>query len=154
VTEAAVTPDLQRYCLGLLQAARTWRRLADASARTFGLSEATAYPLVFISRLGNGIRQSALAEAIGIEGPSLVRLLDQLCAAGLVVRQEDETDRRAKTLHLTGRGTEVTAGLTRQLDRLRETCFAEVRPDDLEASLRVFQALNRAAARALTDPAP
>jgi MarR family transcriptional regulator for hemolysin len=138
---------LQRYCLELLRGARTWRRLADAAADDFGLSEATAYPLVFIGRFGDGMRQSALADLIGIEGPSLVRLLDQLCAAGLVVRREDSTDKRAKTLHLTTRGARLTAELTLRLDAMRRQVFESVSAEDIAASLRVFQALERAASQ-------
>jgi MarR family transcriptional regulator for hemolysin len=81
----------------------------DDMLAPFGLTEATAVPLVSISRIGEGVRQNALAEALRIEGPSLVRVLDHLCAAGLVERREDCADRRAKTLHLTETGRETTA---------------------------------------------
>ncbi|MCW6508153.1 MarR family winged helix-turn-helix transcriptional regulator [Lichenifustis flavocetrariae] len=136
----------QRYCVALLQAARRWRRVADAAAITFDLSEATAFPLVMLSRLGDGIRQSTLAEVLGIEGPSLVRLLDQLGATGLVERREDASDKRAKTLHLTTRGRAVAAEIQAQLDATRAMVFAECRPEDLQAGLRVFAAIEKAAA--------
>jgi MarR family transcriptional regulator for hemolysin len=38
--------------------------------------------------LGEGINQVALAEEIGIEGPSLVRVIDQLATDGLVRRKK------------------------------------------------------------------
>ena len=138
------TALLQTYCLSLLQGARAWRRLADEEVKAFGLSEATAYPLVFMTRLGDGIRQSALADAIGIEGPSLVRLLDQLCAAGLIERREDASDRRAKTLHFTTYGRDVTASLSEALDRRRSRTFAHVSTSDLEAAIRVLSVLDEA----------
>lgn len=141
------TALLQRYCLSLLGAARMWRRLADRVAKDHDLSEATAYPLILIDRLGGGLRQSTLAEAMGIEGPSLVRLLDQLCAGDLVVRREDATDRRAKTLHLTERGAALATQLGRDLDRLRAEVFGAVSAEDLAAGLRVFDVLEREARR-------
>ncbi len=136
----------QHFCLTLLQVSRAWRRLANAAAVDFGLSEATAYPLVIMSRLGDGPRQTVVAEAMGIEGPSLVRLLDQLCAAGLVERREDPSDKRAKTLHLTDKGRLVTHDLMAGLDSTRARVFGRCSPDDLVASLRVFAAIERAAA--------
>jgi MarR family transcriptional regulator for hemolysin len=139
----------QRFCLGLLRAARAWRRLADATATDFGLSDATAYPLVFIGLLGDGLRQSMLAEAIGIEGPSLVRLLDQLCAADLVVRREDPTDKRAKTLHLTAKGRVLTDELSARLEATRTSVLASADPEDLSAGLRVFGLLERVGTKAL-----
>lgn len=129
------------YTNALLIGGRQWRRAADSAVETHGLSDATALPLVSIGRMGGEPRQNALAEAVGIEGPSLVRLLDQLETAGLVVRKEDPTDRRAKVLSLTPAGEAVVAKMEADLARLRETVFATVSAADLQAGLRVFQAL-------------
>ncbi|MGH1573294.1 MarR family winged helix-turn-helix transcriptional regulator [Methylobacterium sp. P31] len=133
----------QAYTHTLLLAGRQYRRAANAVAETYGLSDATALPLILIGRLDGEPRQNALAEAVGIEGASLVRLLDQLGAAGLVLRKEDPTDRRAKILSLTPAGKAVVARMEADLARLREAVFADVSPADLEASLRVFQALQK-----------
>ncbi len=129
------------YTHALLLSGRQWRRLANATTDAHGVSEAKALPLVLIGRLGGEPRQNALAEAVGIEGPSLVRLLDQLEAAGLVTRKEDPTDRRAKVLSLTDTGRSVVARIEADLDRLRKAVFSKVSASDLEASLRVFQAI-------------
>ena len=132
---------LQSFTWTLVHAGRTWRRAADDVVRAHGLSEATALPLLFIGRLGGEPRQNALADAIGIEGPTLVRLLDQLCSANLVVRREDPTDRRAKCVRLTERGATLVEAIETDLADLRARVFADVSERDLEASLRVFQAL-------------
>lgn len=129
------------YTHALLLSGRQWRRLANATTDAHGVSEAKALPLVLIGRLGGEPRQNALAEAVGIEGPSLVRLLDQLEAAGLVMRKKDTTDRRAKVLSLTDTGRSVVARIEADLDRLRKAVFSKVSASDLEASLRVFQAI-------------
>ncbi|MCJ2094553.1 MarR family transcriptional regulator [Methylobacterium sp. J-072] len=133
----------QTYTHTLLLAGRQWRRAANAVAEAHGLSDATALPLILIERLDGHPRQNALAEAVGIEGPSLVRLLDQLGAAGLIVRMEDPTDRRAKVLSLTPAGKTVVAQMEAELTKLRDAVFAEVDSADIEASLRVFQAIQR-----------
>ncbi|WP_200905677.1 MarR family transcriptional regulator [Methylobacterium sp. ARG-1] len=131
----------QAYTHALQTGARTWRRAANAVAEVHGLSDATAYPLVMIGRLAGEPRQNVLAEAVGIEGPSLVRLLDQLAAAGLVVRREDPSDRRAKVIALTASGRAMVARIETELATLRARLFAEISAADLEASLRVFAAL-------------
>lgn len=136
--------DLNRlrlaYTHTLLLAGRQWRRAANAVMEAHGLSDATAVPLILIARL-DGPRQNALAEAVGIEGPSLVRLLDQLCEAGLALRREDPTDRRAKVISLTPAGTAVVTRMEAELAALRAEVFAQVSTADLAASLRVFEAL-------------
>ncbi|VTZ27190.1 MarR family transcriptional regulator for hemolysin (modular protein) [Methylocella tundrae] len=144
-TRNSLSKDLsqlrQAYTHALLLAGRHWRRAADAVVKQYGLSDATAHPLVLIARLDDEPRQNALAEAMGVEGPTLVRLLDQLCSADLIIRREDPMDRRAKVLSLTASGQAVVAKIEAELSTLRETVFANVSAADLKASLRVFQAL-------------
>ncbi len=100
------------YRLGLLT--RHWRQVLDTEFQSAGLTDATWRPLLHLNLLGDGTRQKDLAASIGIEGPSLVRLLDTLVAKGLMERSEDVTDRRAKLLRLTPEGREIVA-------RIRET---------------------------------
>ncbi|WP_341317947.1 MarR family transcriptional regulator [Paraburkholderia sp. IMGN_8] len=124
----------------LIVAARKWRRTSHGVLTTFNVSEACATPLLTASRLGEAVRQVTLADLIGIEGPSLVRLLDQLCAAGLMRRDEDPDDRRAKTVTLTDEGRAVTAKIEEELVTLRTQALRNVTRSDLEATLRVLAA--------------
>lgn len=124
----------------LVVAARKWRRTSHGVLAAFNVSEACATPLLTASRLGAAVRQVTLADHIGIEGPSLVRLLDQLCAAGLMRRDEDPEDRRAKTVVLTEEGRAVTAKMEEELVTLRAQALKGVSRSDLEATLRVLAA--------------
>jgi MarR family transcriptional regulator for hemolysin len=124
----------------LVVAARKWRRTSHGVLAAFNVSEACATPLLIASRLGSAVRQVTLADHIGIEGPSLVRLLDQLCAAGLMRREEDPDDRRAKTVALTDEGRAVTAKMEEELVALRAHALKDVSRSDLEAALRVLNA--------------
>src|SRR4029078_10302851 len=80
--------------------ARRLRQAVDAELRAYGLTDATWRPLAYVGKLGGGGRQKERATALSIEGPTLVRLLDNLERRGLIERREDETDRRARGLHL------------------------------------------------------
>ncbi|MGH8394235.1 MAG: MarR family transcriptional regulator, partial [Pseudomonas sp.] len=64
--------------------ARTWRKICQTTLVSYGISEACAVPLLMIGRLGDGVHQVKVAQAAGMESPSLVRLLDQLCSSGYV----------------------------------------------------------------------
>ncbi|AMV71074.1 MarR family winged helix-turn-helix transcriptional regulator [Desulfuromonas sp. DDH964] len=83
---------------------RQWRQVLDTEIQASGLTGATWRPLLHLSRLGDGTRQKELAASLGIEGPSIVRILDTLLAKGLILRTEDVSDRRAKLLFLTPAG--------------------------------------------------
>ncbi|WP_024512382.1 MarR family transcriptional regulator [Bradyrhizobium sp. ARR65] len=135
--------------MGLLIArlARLWRREANQALADHGLSEATALPLLVLSRRGKLVRQGVLAEEMGIEGPSLVRLIDLLQAEGLVERREDPTDRRAKILHLTATGEAKANEVNRVLRRVRAYLLKDIGSDELvttfEALLSIEQRANR-----------
>ncbi|MEX3581667.1 MAG: MarR family transcriptional regulator [Burkholderia sp.] len=126
----------------LVTAARKWRRTSDSLLTAYNVSEACATPLLIAGRLGEAVRQVTLAEHVGIEGSSLVRLLDQLCAAGLARRAEDPADRRAKTVTLTDEGRAVTAKMEEDLRVLRVRVLKSASRADLEATLRVLNAFN------------
>ena len=129
---------------GMVTAARHWRRICQTTLANYGISEACAVPLLIIVRLGDGVRQVTVAHAAGLESPSLVRLLDQLCSSGFVIRTEDPTDRRAKALSLTPTGRELAEAIEGELVRLRREVLNDIAPADLEAALRVVRAFEDA----------
>jgi len=122
--------------LGLLQ--RAYRAKADKIVAPLGLSTAIAWPLVLIGRHPEGIRPGSLSEELGIEGPSLVRSLNQLVDAQLVTRQEDSVDKRAKILFLTPAGSAIRTQIEAMLQEFRASLFAGVPQEDLQACLRTF----------------
>jgi len=132
----------RRVTTQIVRLARVYRREVDRALQGYGISDAQAVPVLHIARCGGGIRQHLLAEEIGIEGPSLVRLLDQLCGNGLVERRDDWHDRRAKTLHLTAAGEVLAARVEEVLTRLRETLLAPVGDADVAATARVLDVLD------------
>ena len=127
----------------LLHVSRSYKSAADGVAADFDLSHATAWPIVMISRLGDGARLGQVADAVGIEPPSLVRIVDQLVAADLVLRQEDPSDRRAKTLSLTMEGRRIADKLEKALVPFRRELFKDMPQADVEACVRVLIRLDQ-----------
>ncbi|SDV08010.1 MarR family winged helix-turn-helix transcriptional regulator [Pseudomonas mucidolens] len=136
----------------MVAGARNWRKICQATLMNYGISEACAVPLLMIGRLGDGVHQVKVAQASGMESPSLVRLLDQLCSAGYVCRAEDIHDRRAKALSLTARGRELVQAVEVQLVRLRHEVLAGIDVADLETALRVLRAFENASHPAAVAP--
>lgn len=130
----------------LMLAGRQWRQISQAAVTAHGISAAAAAPLLFIRRLGGGVRQVTLADYVGVEGATLVRLVDQLSAAELVRREVDPSDRRANVLSLTEAGERMAEKIEVELKRVRADVFADISEADMAAALRVLDALSRAAA--------
>lgn len=127
-------------------AGRQWMRLVENALAHHQISGACAIPLLLIGRSG-GIHQVALAEEIGIMGPSMVRLLDRLCSAELVLREQDAHDRRAKRLWLTEAGKLLADELEERLSRLRMTVFKDLTEAELLTALKVNEQLSGAVSK-------
>jgi len=118
---------------------RQWRRAADRHLRPFNLTEATWLPLVHIGRATEPPRQKDLAASMSVDGSAVVRLLDNLEAAGLIQRKEAETDRRAKTIHLTPRGRTIADKVETVSRRIRRDALAGLSEKDIETTIRVLE---------------
>ncbi len=122
----------------LSRAARQWRRAADLRLRPFDLTEATWLPLVHIARAPEPPRQKDLAASMSLDGSSVVRLLDNLEAAGLIRRREGD-DRRAKIIVLTPRGRAIADRVETVARRVRSDALAGLSDKDIETTVRVLQ---------------
>lgn len=136
--------DERAFTGSLLRLARIYRREVNRALAAHGLSDAKALPVLHIARAGGGMRQGVLAEELGVEGPSLVRILDQLCQAGLVERRDDPTDKRAKTLHLTSEGQALAVEVENAVQGVRRKVLAQVSDLNLSTTLRTFTAFEAA----------
>ena len=126
--------------MALVLAGRQWRRTVSDAVGDLGISEAAVSPMLWAGRLGGGVRQVVLAEYVGIEGPSLVRLIDQLEASGLMTRRDDPTDRRAKTIWLTEAGEQLSARIEERLVDLRADVLTGAPPEQLTSMLELLRA--------------
>ncbi len=128
----------------LIQLGRGWRRVLDEELAGYGLTDATWRPLFHLGRLGDGIGQTELAEALGIQGPSLVRLLDNLERDGLIVRRENQDDRRAKILAMTEAGRRIYQQVQAVTERVADRLLDGADAADLAAVVRMFDLLGAA----------
>ncbi len=105
------TPNLEfvRECVLL---ARRWRSKVDERMKSTGMTLARATVLYWVDELPEGTSQRELAALVGIEGPTLVRLLHALEAQGLIERVPSTTDRRAEAIRLTDKGRPLLQQVT------------------------------------------
>lgn len=127
------------YRLGLLT--RRWRSVLDSEFQAAGLTDATWRPLLHLQILGDGVRQKDLAASVGIEGPSIVRLLDALIMKGLIQRSEDSTDRRAKLLCLTPEGRLIVTRIQEMVMALENGLLGSFNYNDISQMAQFIQRL-------------
>jgi MarR family transcriptional regulator for hemolysin len=126
----------------LSKVSRKMRTLFDARVKTIGLTLSRAKTLLLLARK-DGVTQTELADALEVEGPTLVRLLDGLEKQLLIQRLSVEGDRRAKHIALTAGGRKLATDLTRVVDDFRRDVLAGVDPQDVTAAIRLLRNMSR-----------
>jgi MarR family transcriptional regulator for hemolysin len=133
-------PEYDTFCCLLQRAARLWRREANFELRDFRLSESITGPIWAISKFG-AMRQKELAEHVGVEGNSLVRIIDELEKEGLVVRRSMPNDRRARMIELTAAGRRVAVELEGVLRGFIADLLGDSSPEEVQIAQRVLAAI-------------
>ena len=123
--------------------ARRWRRVLDAHLAQAGLTSVSWVPLVHLEETGGGITQKELALLVGVEGSSLVRVLDILARDGLIERRRDETDGRARLIHLTARGVRRVAAIRKSLAEGEEAILVDLSDAEITEMLDYFTRIDR-----------
>lgn len=137
-------PRAEGFGRRLFRLGQSWRREIDVRMRGFGLTDATWRPLFYIGQFGDGMRQTDLASALAIEGPSLVRLLDALERQGLVERHAESEDRRVKTLSMTAAGHAIYPELAAVYAGVSGRLLSGISDAEIEVCLRVFGQIEQA----------
>ncbi len=138
---------LMRLCHELTRVARAYKTAADRVAMRYGFSQATAWPAALIYQMGDGVRPGEIANALGLDPSSVVRVIDQLIAAGIMTRKEDESDRRAKLLSLTANGRARIEVQLAAMRPIRAMLFKDIHPKELKETLKVLGELGESIRR-------
>lgn len=127
----------------VVQIGRKWPRRFSDQMEGAGQTYARWRTLFWISQSPDGISQRRLAEALGVEEPTLVRLLDALQKQGMIERKPHKTDRRVNLVFNTPAAEPVLAAGNALAEQIRDQMFKGVSDADLEAGLRVLETVMR-----------
>jgi len=122
----------------LLESSRLWRTLLNRLLAEHGLTVAGWAVLHSLLRQGEGVTQKELAARLLVEGPTLVKLLDNLTCKGWIFRQISAADRRANTVWLTDEARASIDGIEQALARMNNEVletFSEEQVRQLQAML-------------------
>lgn len=125
----------------LHEVARSWRTELDRRLRHLGLSQSQW--LVLIKLPEEGLTQTALARKVGIEGSTLVRLLDRLQANGWIERRDVLGDRRAKRVVPTAKAKTLQHEVAVIAQALREQLLAGIDPARVAIAAEVLSQLRQ-----------
>ncbi len=117
---------------------RLWRRTLEQLLAQEGITDISWSPLIHLYAGGDGCTQKELAARVGIDGSSLVRLLDTLESRGFVERREAADDRRRRHIFLTRDGQEEAARIRGILDAIEARMLMTVTDDEIEQMTEIL----------------
>lgn len=129
--------DKHRFGMQLAHISRGWRAELDRRLAGLGLSQARWLVLLHLARFPEAPTQRELAQSVGVEGPTLARLLDSLEAQGLVRRLAVLEDRRAKKILLCEAAKPLIEKIETIATQLREELFTGIDEEQMRTCQQV-----------------
>lgn len=114
--------------------ARQLRNLFDRHVGDLNVTRSQWSMIVVVARRP-GATQRTIAEALEMSEASAGRLVDRLCAEGLLTRRERDDDRRARAVYLTEKAEPLLAKLADLAVIHEERLFRGFEEDELEQLL-------------------
>ena len=135
----------------IAETAHAVRRAYDRRAATLGVTRAQWRVLLRLSR-NPGLRQVELADMLDVEPITLCRIIDRLEEAGLVERQRDPLDRRARRLALTPLAEPLLDGLRGVATEMGDEAFDGLAPSQIETLRALLERVRQNLARSAIVP--
>ena len=136
---SVATQDQFGSAIGIF--ARSWRATLNQRLKPLGLSQSRWRALRFLSRSPEGLTQADLARMLGIEAPTVTRLVVQLEQDGLVQRRVVAGDARCKMVHLTPKAKKLIVRINAAVRQLRAETIGRLTDAQALAGLAVIMSL-------------
>jgi len=133
----------ERFSAALHTSARLWRLALDKRLKHLGIGQSGWITIAMIAKSGEPLSQRALADLVGVEGPSMVSMLDRLERDGLVARAASPTDRRVKLVQLTDTGKTVYAEVLKEASPFRADLLSGLDPQALASAALLLETLKK-----------
>lgn len=127
--------------INLGRASRLMRTRLDERLSPLGLTQAKWLILMYLFRNGGSMPQKDLTESIGVEGPTVVRVLDGLERLGLIERRDRLADRRTKDVFLTDRAEPILGEIRAITEGFRGEIWDGIDDADIDVCRRVITRL-------------
>jgi MarR family transcriptional regulator, transcriptional regulator for hemolysin len=131
----------ERFANALHGTARIWRQAIDRRLKYLGMSQASWMTIAVAANAREPLSQSELADSLGVEGATMVAMVDRLVKAGLVQREPSTADRRIKRVVVTQAGYRLFDTVKTEAASVRKELLSQLDPKKLQAATDVLEAL-------------
>jgi len=141
-----------RFSAALHNTARAWRQALDRRLKYLGVSQAAWMTIAQAAKAAQPLSQSAMADRLGVEGATMVAMVDRLVKAGLVEREPCQSDRRVKRIKLTAAGNEIYEKVRGEAEKFRSELLQHIDHAKIREATLLLEQLQSLAEQTLSDP--
>lgn len=90
-----------------------------------------------------GLTQKEIADKVGIEGATLVPILDRMEKEGLLKRKPDSSDRRVNRIYLTQKADSLWESMVECALRIRKSSTKNISESDIQTTLETLRKISQ-----------
>ena len=87
----------------------------------------------------DGLTQKEIAERLGLEGPTLIPIIDKMEKDNLVVRRVDSSDRRNNRIYRTEKANELWSEMVKCAVRVRQVSLKDISDANIDITRNVLE---------------
>jgi DNA-binding MarR family transcriptional regulator len=137
-------PDSYHAVLTLVRVAGLLRKAADRFFKDFGLTQSQFNVLMVLRDSPQGCSQTNISHRLLVQAANTTVVLRRLEARGLLVREPDPNDDRARVVRMTPKGRKLLARVEPLYRRQVEALMSEHSPRALAQFVNRLEALQKA----------
>jgi len=90
-----------------------------------------------------GLTQKEIADKVGIEGATLVPIIDKMEKEGLLKRKPDSSDRRVNRIYLTQKADSLWESMVECALRIRKSSTKNISENDIQTTLETLRKISQ-----------
>jgi MarR family transcriptional regulator for hemolysin len=123
--------------------AKSFQRSLDIELRRNAGVTLSQWRVVGSLVLQPGLTQKEIADKMGIEGATLVPVIDKMEKDGLLKRKPDLIDRRANRIYLTSKADSLWESMTECALKIRRSSTKNISDDDIQITLDTLRKISK-----------
>lgn len=123
--------------------AKSFQRSLDIELRRNAKVTLSQWRVVGALVLQPGLTQKEIADKMGIEGATLVPMIDKMEKDGLLKRKPDLTDRRVNRIYLTSKSDSLWESMTECALKIRRSSTKNISENDIQITIDTLRKISK-----------
>lgn len=107
--------------------------------KNFGVTFGQWKVMIILTNYDKGLTQKEIADNLGLEGPTLIPVIDKLEKENLVIRKPDLEDRRNNRIFLTEKAHSSLKSMINSAEKIKSIAVKDIPEDDISDTIKTLE---------------